>query len=170
MTRSLTWTMAWRNLEQSRLRTALSALAVALGVAMIIAADVIADAARNALQAVDERNLTAFVSELVDRSLTIVGLVILVAAGFLVFNAFAMAVTQRRRQIGLLRSLGMTRRQVLQLVFVEALVTGGAGTLLGLVAGPLLGRGTMGLLRISREVDRHNAWRVRPARCLPVGV
>ncbi|HUX75530.1 MAG TPA: FtsX-like permease family protein [Anaerolineae bacterium] len=148
MTRSLTWTMAWRNLEQSRLRTALSALAVALGTAMIIAADVIANASRNALQTVDERNLAAFVSELVDLSLTIVGIVILVAAGFLVFNAFAMAITQRRRQVGSLRSLGMTRRQVMQLVLVEALITGGSGTLLGLVAGPLLGRGTIGLLRM----------------------
>jgi putative ABC transport system permease protein len=78
--------------------------------------------------------------------LNLVGLVILVAAGFVVLNAFAMSVTQRRRTIGLLRSVGMTRRQVMRLVLVEALLTGGLGTLLGLVGGPLLGRGLVALI------------------------
>ena len=144
--------LAWRNLEQGRTRTILSGLAVALGVAMTVAADVIASASRNALQAVDERNLAAFVSEITDLSLTTVGIVILVAAGFLVFNAFAMVITQRRRQIGALRALGMTRRQVMQSVLLEASIIGGAGTLLGLVAGPMLGRLTMALLRVVGNV------------------
>ncbi|MEE8392010.1 MAG: adenylate/guanylate cyclase domain-containing protein, partial [Anaerolineae bacterium] len=48
---------------------------------------------------------------------------------------------------GALRALGMTRRQVMQLVLVEALLTGGIGTLLGLVAGPLLGGGLIALPR-----------------------
>ena len=83
--------------------------------------------------------------------LTLVGVGITFAAGFLVFNAFAMSITQRRRQIGALRSLGMTRRQVMRLVLVEALVTGSAGTLVGLVAGPLLGRGAIALMRTFTE-------------------
>ncbi|MEE8389437.1 MAG: FtsX-like permease family protein, partial [Anaerolineae bacterium] len=141
MTRSLTWTMAWRNLEQGRTRTILSALAVALGVAMIIAADVIASAIFSAHQKSATGQNVEFFAEMFDFGLTIVGVAILVAAGFLIFNAFAMAITQRKRQIGALRALGMTRRQVMRLVLVEALLIGGIGTLLGLVAGPLLGGG-----------------------------
>ncbi|MCP5076265.1 MAG: FtsX-like permease family protein, partial [Rhodobacteraceae bacterium] len=65
------------------------------------------------------------------------------AAGFLIFNAFAMTVTQRRRQIGILRSLGMTRKQVLRQVQTEALMIGAAGTLLGLALGTPFGNLTL---------------------------
>ena|GEM_PF-577537 len=66
----------------------------------------------------------------------------------MIFNAFAMSVTQRRRQIGALRALGMTRWQTLHLVLVESLIVGVLGTLLGLVAGPLLGRGAIALMKV----------------------
>jgi len=137
----ISWTLAWRNLGQSRTRTVLSALAVAMGVATIIAAGVTGGAIRNAGQ-----DTVAFVGDFMNSGLSMMGLVILAAAGFLIFNAFGMAVTQRQRQIGALRSLGMTRRQVMRLVLVEALLVGGAGTLLGLLMGPLLGRGLIVLL------------------------
>ncbi|MCP4516605.1 MAG: ABC transporter permease, partial [Delftia sp.] len=79
--------------------------------------------------------------------LALVGAGVTLAAGFLVFNAFAMSVTQRRMQIGALRSLGMTRRQVLRQVLLEALATGSLGTLTGLLAGPLFGRGILAWMR-----------------------
>ncbi len=145
---SLTWTLAWRSIEQHRLRTALTALAVALGVAMTVAADVIGAALLNAISGSEDAQ--KFMSGLLEQlgvTLQMVGVGITLAAGFLIFNAFAMAVTQRRRQIGSLRSLGMTRRQVLRLVLVESLIVGGLGTLLGLVAGPLLGRTTIALMK-----------------------
>ena len=149
---SLTWTMAWRNLAQHRLRTALSALAVALGAAMTVAADITSGAIMNALSESESAQtfLTGLLDQL-DSMLTLVGVGITFAAGFLVFNALAMSVTQRRRQIGALRSLGMVRRQVMRLVLVEALITGGAGTLVGLIAGPLLGRGTIALMKAWSE-------------------
>jgi ABC-type antimicrobial peptide transport system permease subunit len=144
----LVWTMAWRNLAHSRLRTALSALAVALGVAMTVAADLVSQSMLNAISG-SEHALTFLVGLLdqLDRMLLMIGVMITAAAGFLVLNAFAMAITQRSQQIGALRSVGMTRRQILWLVLVEALMVGGVGTLLGLVAGPLLGRGTISLIR-----------------------
>jgi putative ABC transport system permease protein len=140
--------LIWRNLTAHPLRSVLTALAVALGVAMTVAADVVSASILNAL-ADSEDALTFLVGLLdqLDRMLILIGVMVTAAAGFLVFNAFAMAVTQRRQQIGALRSLGMTRRQVMQLVLVEALITGGAGALLGLVAGPLLGRGTIAMIK-----------------------
>ena len=144
--------LAWRNLQDSPTRTILSGLAVALGVAMVIAADFIASAARAATLAADERNLGAILGEIMDVSLNVVGIVILVAAGFLVFNAFGMAIAQRRRQIGALRALGATRRQILSIVLTEALITGGIGTLVGVLAGPLLGQGVIAFVEKANEL------------------
>ena len=72
---------------------------------------------------------------------------IVAAAGFLVFNAFSMAITQRQREIGMLRAVGMTRRQVLGQLLREGLLIGGAGTVLGVLAGPPLGWVIVSLLR-----------------------
>ena len=145
--RSIEFAMARRNLEQNRLRTLSSGLAVVLGTATIVAADVTGEAIRNAGQAIkSSQDTVAFVGDFLNSGLSIMGLVILAAAGFLIFNAFGMAVTQRQQQIGALRSLGMTRRQVMRLVLAEALLIGGGGTLVGLMAGPLLGRGLVTLL------------------------
>jgi hypothetical protein len=139
--------LAWRNLAQHRTRTTLSALGVTLGTATIIAADLTGEAIRDAGRVIDEsRGTITFAGDFLNNGLSIMGLVILTAAGFLIFNAFGMAVTQRQRQIGALRSLGMTRRQVLRLILVEAVLTGGGGTLLGLVTGPLLGHALVMLL------------------------
>jgi putative ABC transport system permease protein len=115
---------------------------------MIVAADVTSGAILNAFaESGDALTFMAGLLDQLDVMLMSVGVGITFAAGFLVFNAFAMSITQRRQQIGALRSLGMTRRQVMRLVLVEALITGGAGTLLGLIAGPLLGRSTIALIK-----------------------
>lgn len=54
---------------------------------------------------------------------------------FLIFNAFNVAVNRRRRDIGTLRALGATPRQVQLLFLAEALVIGIVGGLLGTLAG-----------------------------------
>ena len=145
--RALPWALTFRDMAQHRLRALLSAMAVALGVMMVVAADVTGEAITSAGERMEASQSTAgILGAQLESLLGTVGLVILTVAGFLTFNAFAMSVTQRRQQIGVLRSLGMTRRQVMHTVLAEALLTGGAGTLLGLLAGPLLGRGLVVLL------------------------
>jgi putative ABC transport system permease protein len=63
---------------------------------------------------------------------------------FIIYNSFAIAVTQRRAEIGILRALGATRRQVRSLFLVESAVLGLVGSTLGLGFGYLLARGTAG--------------------------
>jgi putative ABC transport system permease protein len=60
---------------------------------------------------------------------------------FIIYNAFAIAVTQRRSEIGILRALGATRGQIRWLFLGESAVTGLIGSLGGLVFGLLLARG-----------------------------
>lgn len=58
-----------------------------------------------------------------------------VVAAFIILNTFLMNVSERRRQFGILRSIGATRRQVLWLLLREGLWLGLAGTIVGLVLG-----------------------------------
>ena len=60
---------------------------------------------------------------------------------FIIYNAFAIAVTQRRSEIGILRALGATRTQFRWLFLGESAVTGVIGSIGGVVLGLLIARG-----------------------------
>jgi putative ABC transport system permease protein len=60
---------------------------------------------------------------------------------FIIYNSFAIAVTERRSEIGILRALGATRRQIRLLFLGESAVTGLVGSLVGLAFGLLIARG-----------------------------
>src|SRR5262245_7608253 len=60
---------------------------------------------------------------------------------FIIYNAFAIAVTQRRSEIGILRALGATRQQIRWLFLGESAVTGLVGSTVGLLVGLVIARG-----------------------------
>jgi putative ABC transport system permease protein len=60
---------------------------------------------------------------------------------FIIYNSFSIAVTQRRSEIGILRALGATRRQVRWLFLGESAVTGLVGSIGGVLFGILIARG-----------------------------
>lgn len=60
---------------------------------------------------------------------------------FIIYNSFATAVTERRAEIGVLRALGATRRQVRNVFLIESLALGLVGSLIGLVVGAVIARG-----------------------------
>ncbi|NKI40751.1 ABC transporter permease [Streptomyces physcomitrii] len=65
---------------------------------------------------------------------------------FLIINTFSMLVAQRTREIGLMRALGSSRKQVNRSVLVEAMMLGVLGSVLGVGAGVGLAVGLMKLM------------------------
>ncbi|MFF8658158.1 ABC transporter permease [Streptomyces huasconensis] len=65
---------------------------------------------------------------------------------FLIINTFSMLVAQRTREIGLMRAIGSSRKQVNRSVLVEALLLGVFGSVLGVGAGIGLAVGLMKLM------------------------
>lgn len=70
---------------------------------------------------------------------------------FLIFNAFNVAVNRRRRDIGTLRALGATPRQVQTLFLAEALVVGIVGGALGCLAGAAISQGFLQMMGQTTE-------------------
>jgi putative ABC transport system permease protein len=60
---------------------------------------------------------------------------------FIIYNSFAIAVTQRRSEIGVLRALGATRGQIRRLFLAESAVLGLLGSIGGVLFGLLIARG-----------------------------
>ncbi|MFE3094520.1 ABC transporter permease [Streptomyces sp. NPDC059248] len=65
---------------------------------------------------------------------------------FLIVNTFSMLVAQRTREIGLMRAIGSSRKQVNRSVLIEAIILGVVGSALGVAAGVGLAVGLMELM------------------------
>lgn len=79
-------------------------------------------------------------------NLSAMSLLAMLVALFLIYNSMTFSVTQRRPLFGILRSLGVTRREIFLLVVTEAFALGVVGAILGTVIGILMGRSTVGLV------------------------
>ena len=70
--------------------------------------------------------------------LAVIVIVIIIAASvILIYNAFAISVSERTRQFGLLSSLGATKKQMQKMVRFEALALSAIGVPLGVLSGIL---------------------------------
>jgi len=63
------------------------------------------------------------------------GIFALATAGFIIANSFRTVVAERRRDIGMLRAIGTSRRTVMGMFLAESLLQGIIGTALGILAG-----------------------------------
>jgi len=70
-----------------------------------------------------------------------------VVGAFIIFNTFTILVTQRTRELGLLRAMGASGGQVIRSVVLEAFVLGVVASAIGLAVGVVLGVGLLELLR-----------------------
>jgi putative ABC transport system permease protein len=67
--------------------------------------------------------------------LLVFGGVALLVGSFLIFNTFSITVAQRIRELGMLRTLGATRGQIMRGMVLEAAIIGALGSALGVLAG-----------------------------------
>ncbi len=85
--------------------------------------------------------LKRYIMEAFDQTFAItyaLQLIAIVVAVLAVVNTFSAAIMERRREIGILRCIGLFRSQVRKMILVEAGIVGGVGCLLGVITGTLL--------------------------------
>ncbi len=72
-------------------------------------------------------------------ALNMFGALALFMGGFIIFNTFRTVVSERRRDIGMLRALGASRRTIVGMILAEGLLQGVLGSAAGLILGYLFG-------------------------------
>jgi len=70
--------------------------------------------------------------------LLVFAVIAVLVSAFIINNTFTIVIGQRIRELGLLRSLGATGRQISRSVRIEALIIGAVATVVGLISGYLL--------------------------------
>jgi putative ABC transport system permease protein len=73
-------------------------------------------------------------------NLTALSFIAVLVSMYLIYNTASLSVARRRKELGILRSLGMLPRQILFLILLEAAGFGLIGGLLGLAGGSFLAR------------------------------
>ena len=71
-------------------------------------------------------------------ALTLILLLIVIVAAFNIVSTLVMVVTDKTREIGVLKSMGMTSKRILRLFMVQGLVIGIVGAALGAAGGGIL--------------------------------
>ena len=95
----------------------------------------------------------------------------LVVAGFLIFNAMSMAITQRRPMISMLRAIGANKRKIVRDLLVEAGLVGLVGGLVGSALGVIIGRQAIGALpaALLQGYESRTEY-ILPGYAIPVGI
>lgn len=84
-------------------------------------------------------------------NLLAMSLLALLVAALLIYNTVSLSVVQRQPALGVLRSLGVTRAELVKLVLLEVLLLGFAASIVGVVLG--LGLGQLLVKLVTRTVD-----------------
>jgi len=108
-----------------------------------VARDALATTAETyALQASPIEQIQGAIAEALARVFGVfdaLAIVAVIVAGLGIVNTLTMSVVERIRELGVLRAIGMTRRQAIRMILVEAFVLGIIGVLLGSGAGLAVG-------------------------------
>ncbi len=93
----------------------------------------------------DQDKRTATLSRAYRVNLSVLAMVALFTGAFLVFSTQALSVLRRRPQFALLRTLGMTRGQLLLQVLVEGVLLGAIGSAIGILLGHAMATAVLSL-------------------------
>ncbi len=80
-------------------------------------------------------DIFAALMEFVNVIFTMFGLLALALAGLIMYNTFRTSVTERQRDIGLLRAVGAKRKIVMRIILYEGLILAVLGTVTGMLLG-----------------------------------
>ncbi len=94
----------------------------------------------------ENQDQVAKVLNIITVAFSVFALISLFVGSFIIYNVFSISAAQRTQENALLRAVGASRSQVTRSMFVEALVVGIGGSLLGCVAGIGLAFGIMKLM------------------------
>ena len=83
-------------------------------------------------------NYWVAVMQMVTPVYTVVFLIFLIVASFLIINTVVMIIHERIKEIGMMGCLGMTRREIVSVFFFESVFLAAFGALAGVIAGGLL--------------------------------
>ncbi len=75
-----------------------------------------------------------------DMGLGVIGLIALFVASLGIINTMMMSITERRREIGVLKSLGADEREIKMMFLVESALIGSIGSIFGIVFGWVISR------------------------------
>ncbi|MFF3636372.1 ABC transporter permease [Streptomyces sp. NPDC002250] len=99
----------------------------------------------------NQKQVQSFLNVMKYAMLGFAGIAFLVGI-FLIINTFSMLVAQRTREIGLMRAIGSSRKQVNRSVLIEALLLGVIGSVLGVAAGVGI---AVGLMKLMGQIGMH---------------
>ena len=83
-------------------------------------------------------NYWVAVMEIVTPIYTIVFLIFLIVASFLIINTLMMIIHERIKEIGMMGCLGMTRAEIIKVFFFESIFLAAFGALAGIILGGIL--------------------------------
>jgi putative ABC transport system permease protein len=83
--------------------------------------------------------------EIAQTAFNVLGFLALFMGGFIIFNTFRTIVAERRRDIGMLRAVGASRRTIIAMFLTEGISQGVLGTTIGIALGYLAGIGIIAL-------------------------
>ncbi|MCA9959270.1 MAG: ABC transporter permease, partial [Anaerolineales bacterium] len=85
------------------------------------------------------------------------GIIAIILGGFIIFITFRTIIVERRRDIGMLRAIGASRKTILGMLLTESLVLGVMGTGLGILAGYAMAAGLLiGMRGLIEDLMRTN--------------
>jgi len=73
--------------------------------------------------------------QIINVGMTLIAVIILLVAGLTIANTFISSINERKQEIGLLRSLGATKKDIRQIFLTEAVLIGVTGGIAGIIFG-----------------------------------
>jgi putative ABC transport system permease protein len=128
--------LALSQLKIKRTRTAMTLLGISLSTAMLAAVYGYAESAKTAIYNAMGRNLGYHAVILAVG--VVLGGIVITASIVVVSNSFRVSAGERRRQFGILKSVGATKKQIAQIILYEGIFLSVIGIPVGILVGLLV--------------------------------